>query len=1024
MNGGTVNVVVSNPLPDVFSNGTLTPLTFTFYDSYGFSGVQSPLTSDLSKPTDQGNAYVEPVTISNLANGLVTGTRTRILGTDTWLATTTYYNDKGRVTQVLADNATGGIDVVTTRYNFNGKVVSTYHRHKNRRSGVTPQTTLLTVMLYDDQGRVKAVNKQLNDVTQVRTVARNTYDETGQLVQKEIGIKGNDAPLETQRYEYNLRGWLRSINKDYLNNGAGNAHFGQELSYDYGFTNQAFNGNIAGIRWKGWNDPVQRAYGYTYDSISRLKGAAFSQFTSGNWSNNDVDFTVKNIRYDANGNLLSMYHRGLVNNASADVDKLAYRYNANSNQLQSVYDTVRVKTGLGDFTDSQADGIDYNYDGAGNLVKDENKQIASITYNHLNLPELISITGKGNIRFMYDATGNKIRKTVTDNTGGVAKVTTTDYLGGLVYENDSLRFVSHEEGRIRPVYQTTGTPAFVYDYFAKDHLGNTRLVLTDSSNLSIYTATMETPSAAKENLLFSNIDNTRSNKPVGYPADESAGKNESVAKLTATGTGKKIGPSLVLRVMAGDTIQVSSKAFYKSNGPANKNNPVVPAENMVADLIAAFGGTTSADATHGNAASAGNTPFNANFYNQDYRQLKEKEPDQQPGKPKAYLNYVLFDDKFKMVEENSGVKQVKAEPDQLQTLSQDKMVIKKSGFLYVYTSNESPQEVFFDNLVVAHSGGPVIEETHYYPFGLTMAGISSNVLAGSRYPENRLKYNGKELENKEFSDGGGLEWYDYGARMYDAQIGRWHVDDPLSEVNRRWSTYNYAYNNPVRFIDPDGMEPEDISEVDVAAIRRQENFIKEMKASFYYYVLHIGDPPSENNSSEQPSSSSGRQVKISDLPKAQNMGAFLSGTINYLQDGDMITGSELLGFINPRKDVEGERQAFNILSNITNILVKKEDNSSVELIINTINGKNVEDKVKTGAGNLEITIHSGKSRIVMEKREDGGVGIKLQKVGVSRGWLTLSTSILPAAVIKNDAFNLSFLVKNKHLRMPANLKSN
>ncbi|MGN7825085.1 DUF6443 domain-containing protein, partial [Chitinophaga sp. 22536] len=251
--------------------------------------------------------------------------------------------------------------------------------------------------------------------------------------------------------------------------------------------------------------------------------------------------------------------------------------------LQSVYDAVRAKTGLGDFTDSQADGIDYSYDGAGNLTRDENKQIAAISYNHLNLPELITIKGKGNIRFLYDAAGAKVRKVVTDNTSGIAKVTRTDYLGGFIYENDSLRFAGHEEGRIRTVYQAGQAPDFVYDYFVKDHLGNTRLVLTEQTNLSIYAATMETPNAAKENQLFSNIDNTRSNKPVGYPTDESAGKNESVAKLTATGNGKKIGPSLVLRVMAGDTIQLSSKAFYKSNGPVNKNSPVVPAENMVAD---------------------------------------------------------------------------------------------------------------------------------------------------------------------------------------------------------------------------------------------------------------------------------------------------------------------------------------------------------------------------------------------------------------------------------------------------------
>jgi RHS repeat-associated protein len=87
----------------------------------------------------------------------------------------------------------------------------------------------------------------------------------------------------------------------------------------------------------------------------------------------------------------------------------------------------------------------------------------------------------------------------------------------------------------------------------------------------------------------------------------------------------------------------------------------------------------------------------------------------------------------------------------------------------------------------------VLESMHYYPFGMLMEGIGTNT------PTNDYTYNYKEL-NEDF----GLNLYDYGARWYDASLGRWWSVDPMAEKYGRWSGYNYGLCNPVKFIDPDG----------------------------------------------------------------------------------------------------------------------------------------------------------------------------------------------------------------------------
>ncbi len=128
--------------------------------------------------------------------------------------------------------------------------------------------------------------------------------------------------------------------------------------------------------------------------------------------------------------------------------------------------------------------------------------------------------------------------------------------------------------------------------------------------------------------------------------------------------------------------------------------------------------------------------------------------------------------------------------------------MEKAGFAYIYVSYEGLQtrgRVFFDGLEVVHRESAVVQGDDYYPFGMT---FNSYKRAMGR--ENRFLYNGKEkIEELD------LGWYDYGARMYDPAIGRFNSVDPAANLMRRHSPYNYAFDNPIRFIDPDGMMPED-----------------------------------------------------------------------------------------------------------------------------------------------------------------------------------------------------------------------
>jgi hypothetical protein len=184
--------------------------------------------------------------------------------------------------------------------------------------------------------------------------------------------------------------------------------------------------------------------------------------------------------------------------------------------------------------------------------------------------------------------------------------TTTTYLGGAIFESkqyanatvntglgytDRLQFFGQEEGRIRAVNDPANPntlTALEYDYMIKDHLGNVRMMLTEELKTDAYpVASMETAQAATEDQFYANLTATRADKPSGYPTDTYTNPNDKVAKVR--GDGNKIGPAMLLKVMAGDKFNIRANAWWTGTTTTTQSSPLT---SIVSALISSAPGVS------------------------------------------------------------------------------------------------------------------------------------------------------------------------------------------------------------------------------------------------------------------------------------------------------------------------------------------------------------------------------------------------------------------------------------------------
>ncbi|MEQ8626122.1 DUF6443 domain-containing protein [Ekhidna sp.] len=760
--------------------GYSTILSVTYYDDYYFLAIKEWDNEEhnfgFSNVPDFLNSFNESVI------GLVTGSKIRGLE-NKWLNGVIYYDNRYRQLQIINENHLNGLDRQTNKMDFTGNILKSQLDHQSIHETLKVESEFM----YDHQNRLLRQFVAINDEPQV-LILENEYNELGQLIETDLHSSDNgNTFLQSVDKRFNIRGWLKSINNHKLSNDGGNTNddandvFGLSLSYNQdqytvngSSLSKRYTGNVAGAKWKVSDlisEPIEQAYVYKYDLNNRLQNASYGTFSGSDTNFNGPEFYSMNASYDENGNIINLSRNGNLDGTQIQMDELTYTYeNSNeSNRLFRVTDDGDDNKGFKELPSMP--GRIYYYDQNGNMTSDLYKEITNIEYNKWNFPTKVIFLNGMEVDLYYDGNGNKLRKSVKNG----SSIQTIDYTRVGQYEDNELSFVNTPTGRV--IKQLEG---FHYEYYLKDHLGNTRVVFGYLPERKIYEAKMESENSGQEESEFSFPSGIRTNVQNNtFLGDESVALNGSIS-------GKQVGPAKVLPVSSGDRVSIEVWAKYIFENWNNTSVGDIAGIITSSFNVASVGtGATEASTALGNALE--NPGASGLFVGSS------------EDRPKAYLQYLFFDSDYNYVAEGSGFVPVTTDSEgDFSKLETEALTFESSGHLFIYIANESNQdaEVFFDDLKIVHEGGDLslklTQTNDFYPFGLTFNSVNSE---GT--PKQRFLFNGKEHQDN-------TGWFDFGARMYNPEIGRWHNIDPLAEKYFTLSPYSYVANNPVNAIDPDG----------------------------------------------------------------------------------------------------------------------------------------------------------------------------------------------------------------------------
>ncbi|GHN03212.1 hypothetical protein WSM22_47010 [Cytophagales bacterium WSM2-2] len=312
-----------------------------------------------------------------------------------------------------------------------------------------------------------------------------------------------------------------------------------------------------------------------------------------------------------------------------------------------------------------------------------------------------------------------------------------------------------------------------YQFSIADHQGNTRVLFSSITPPPVVTTATFELDANDQSPQFANAARTT------YSAANHTSGGSKVSRMNQL---NPVGPSLSKKVYPGDKVDLEVWSYYESTSGYGTSNA------SLASIITAVSGALINGGPDAGGLKAAGVNNALNGFG-----IGANQGDTQPA---AFLNYILFDTNYKVMD--AGWQVISSGSFSQHQVTLPQITVKEPGYIFAYLSYEdqSNNYVYFDDFKVTITPTNIIQSNEYYPFGLQTAQSWTRENSSNNFLYNQ----GSEINTTS-------GFYDLPYRNYDASLGRFFQVDPLAKRTHHLSPYHYAMNNPIGRNDPSGLYP-------------------------------------------------------------------------------------------------------------------------------------------------------------------------------------------------------------------------